>query len=257
MPSLCLNIQAVRASKCWLVALISMSLFGCSSPSSITSSQNTNPRLALAAAYYQNGQLHIALEESRKVLEASANDPQALGLQGLIYMRLDEPALAQKSFSLAEMAAPLDPDIAHNHAVFLCEQGKYKDAFGRFESALNLPLYSEKAKTMWVWGVCSNKSGDFLSAQTLWAQSLSKKPNAETALALALSYKHHNDYRAAEVLSQFNRLDVASAETLWLGAQWARQSSDFVALKRYATLLRQRFPNSSQWDAFQREAFDD
>jgi Tfp pilus assembly protein PilF len=173
-------------------------------------------------------------------------------------MRLGEPVLAQKSFLLAEKAAPLDADIAHNHAVFLCEQGHYKNSFERFESAMNRPLYSEKAKTMWVWGVCSHKSGDIQSAQQLWTQSLTIKATAETALALALSLKQHNqDARAAEVLKNFNVLEAASAETLLLGVQWARQSSDSETSKRYTSILRQRFPTSAQWGALQREAFDD
>jgi type IV pilus assembly protein PilF len=140
----------------------------------------------------------------------------------------------------------------------LCEQGHYKDSFERFESAMNRPLYAEKAKTMWVWGVCYDKSGDVQSAQQIWAQSLNTKATAETALALALSLTQQNqDSRAAAVLKNFNHLEAASAETLFLGVQLARQSSDSETLKRYRSLLRLRFPNSSQWGALQQEAFDD
>jgi len=258
MPTFCSNCAVQRAPLRWLVLLVWASLSACSAPPTHTVSQITHPRLALATAYYQNEQFRVALDESQKVLGVSADHAQALGLQGLIYMRLGEPVLAQKSFLLAEKAAPLDADIAHNHAVFLCEQGHYKNSFERFESAMNRPLYSEKAKTMWVWGVCSHKSGDIQSAQQLWTQSLTIKATAETALALALSLKQHNqDARAAEVLKNFNVLEAASAETLLLGVQWARQSSDSETSKRYTSILRQRFPTSAQWGALQREAFDD
>jgi len=258
MPTFCSNCAVQRAPLHWLVLLVWASLSACSAPTTHTVSQITHPRLALATAYYQNGQFRVALDESQKVLGVLADHPQALSLQGLIYMRLGEPVLAQKSFLLAEKTAPLDADIAHNHAVFLCEQGHYKNSFERFESAMNRPLYSEKAKTMWVWGVCSHKSGDIQSAQQLWTQSLTIKATAETALALALSLKQHNqDARAAEVLKNFNVLEAASAETLLLGVQWARQSSDSETSKRYTSILRQRFPTSAQWGALQREAFDD
>ena len=259
MPTFfCSNFVVQRAFLNLFVLLAWACLSGCSAPATHPVLQSAHPRLALATAYYQNGQYRVALEESQKVSGVLADHAQAFGLQGLIYMRLGEPVLAQKSFLLAEKAAPLDADIAHNHAVFLCEQGHYKDSFERFESAISRPLYAEKAKTMWVLGVCYDKSGDVQSAQQIWTQSLNIKATAETALALALSLKQQNqDSRAAAVLKNFNHLEAASAETLLLGVQLARQSSDSETSKRYASLLRLRFPNSSQWSALQREAFDD
>jgi len=248
----------VQVRLCFFLLLIFASLSGCSVPNPGIVSNAVSPRLALASAYYQNGQFRVALEETQKVLDISANDPQALALQGLIYMRLAAPVLAQKSFLLAEKAAPQDADIANNHAVFLCEQSHYKAAFDRFETAISQPLYREKAKTLWVWGVCADKSGDVEAAQRLWIQSLSIQPAADPALALALSLKQSNQTaRAAEVLKNFNQSEAVSAPTLWLGAQLARQLSDTETLKTYAAILRQRFPNSPQWGAFQREAFDE
>jgi type IV pilus assembly protein PilF len=258
MPTLRSHATLVQVRLSCLSLLFFAILSGCSAPNPGFVSDKVNPRLALASAYYQNGQFRVALEESQKVLDVSANDPQALALHGLIYMRLDAPALAQKSFLLAEKTAPVDADIAHNHAVFFFFQRLYKAAFERFETAMRQPLYREKAKTLWVWGVCADKSGDVESAQRLWIQSLSIQPAADSALALALSLKQHNQIeRAALVLKNFNQSDVVSAQTLWLGAQLARQLSDADSLKSYAAILRQRFPNSPQWGAFQREAFDD
>lgn len=217
-----------------------------------------SPRLALAYAYYQNGQYRVALDESRKVLESQADEPQALALQGLIFAKLNEPALAQRSFLRAEQGAAQDADIAHNYGLFLCEQGQYAAAFERFGRAVQQPLYADKAKTGWVWGVCAQKSGDESVAQSLWAQSLALKPSAEPALALARSYQQQKQtQRASEVLAAINSTNAASAETLWLGIQWARKNSEPETLKRYAAQLQKRFSSSSQWDAFQREAYDD
>jgi len=258
MPTVRSHASLVQVRLFCLSLLIFASLSGCSAPKPGFVSHAVSPRLALASAYYQNGQFRVALEESQKVLDVSPNNPQAHALQGLIYMRLEAPALADAHFSLAQKAAPLDADIANNHAVFLCEQRLYQAAFERFETAIRQPLYREKAKTLWVWGVCCDKSGDVASAQRLWTQSLSIQPSADPAMALAMSLKQHNQIeRAAEVLKNVNQSEAVSAQTLWLGAQLARQLSDAGALKTYAAILRQRFPNSPQWGAFQREAFDD
>jgi len=214
--------------------------------------------LALAFAYFQNGQYHVALDETRKIGETQRHKPQVLGLQALIYARLKEPALAERSFLRAEQEAPQDADLAHNHGLFLCEQNQYPAAFARFVRAVQQPLYVDKAKTLWVWGVCAQTSGDEAAAQTLWQQSLALKPSAEPALALAQSYQQHmQTARANEVLASINSTPGATPETLWLAIQWARKNADGVSLKRYAAQLQKRFPSSSQWDAFQREAYDD
>ncbi len=221
-------------------------------------SPQASPRLALAYAYFQNGQYRVALDESHKLLQIQPDEPQALGLQGLIYARLNEPALAQRSFLQADRSGPLDANIAHNHGLFLCEQGQFAAAFERFEQAVQQPLYGEKAKTLWVWGVCQQSSGDELTAQNLWLRSLRLEPSAPAALALAHSYERQQwPTRAQGVLAQFNASPAVTPETLWLGIQWARQSADEPSVKRYASQLHQRFPSSSQWHAYQREAFDE
>lgn len=239
-----------------------LALSGCAVPanpqSAFVGRTALSPRMALAFAYYQNGQYRVALDESGKVLEVQPDEPQALGLQALIYARLKETALAQGSFLRAEQAAPQDADIAHNHGLFLCDQGQFAAAFERFARAVQQPLYPDKAKSLWVWGVCAQKAGDEAVAQALWSQSLALNPSAQAALVLAQSYQQQNQpLRASEVLKGINASTAASPETLWLGLQWARKNADTALFKRYAMQLKKQFPTSSQWDAFQREAFDD
>ena len=252
----------IPSHPCWLWGwcLVLATLSGCAFPVSPAAPQPStlSPRLALAFAYFQNGQYRVALDESRKVLETQPDEPQALGLQGLIYARLNEPVLAERSFLRAEQAAGQDADLAHNHGLFLCQQNQFPAAFDRFARAVQQPLYADKSKTFWVWGVCAQKSGDETAAQSLWVQSLAFKSSAQAALALAQSYQQQmRSGRANEVLDRINSTPAATPETLWLGIQWARKNADEVALKRYAVQLQMRFPTSSQWDAFQREAYDD
>lgn len=235
-----------------------LGLVGCASSFQPAAVAAPSPRLALAYAYFQNAQYRVALEESHKVLALQPEDAQALTLQGLIYGRLNEPALAQRSFTQAEKMAPLDADIAHNHGVFLCQQAQYPDAAQRFARALQQPLYSEKAKTLWVWGRCAQGAGEEARAQALWTQSLALTPNADAALALAGSLQAQSQpLQAAAVLQRINQTDAASAETLWQGIVLARQNAQSDAVQRYAAQLKQRFSTSSQWDAFQREVNHD
>ena len=265
MRSTLVLLTILRSTTGWfgLLALIVLTqLSGCAlpaNPQSLPVSRTAlSPRMALAFAYYQNGQYRVALDESRKALELQPDEPQAQALQALIFARLNETALAQRSFLRAEQTAPQDADIAHNHGLFLCDQGQYAAAFERFARAVQQPLYADKAKSLWVWGGCVQKAGDEAGAQALWSQSLALNPSAQAALALAQSYQQQKQpLRASEVLMGINASPAASPETLWLGLQWARQNADSVLFKRYAMQLQKLFPTSSQWDAFQRKAFDD
>lgn len=219
---------------------------------------NATPRLALASAYYENGQYRIALDEVQKILRTQPEEASANALQGLIYAGLKEPVLAEQSFLRAEKKAPGDADIAHNHGLFLCEQTQYARAFERFATALRQPLYAEKAKTYWVWGVCAQKTGDLVQAQERWTQSLAAQLSPAPAVALAQSYQSQKKYaQALLALREVNRSQIATAESLWLGVQLSRKADDASTLRHCAALLQTRFPSSSQWDAFQREAFDD
>jgi len=216
------------------------------------------PRLALASAYYKDGQWGVALEEVKKVLRDHPQHPAALGLEALIYAQLREPALAAQRFALAEQSAPSDPDIAHNHGWFLCEQGLFPAAFQRFEVAVQQRLYADKAKTFWVWGGCALKAGDMVTARSQWLQSLRQQNDPALASSWVNSLKKQGlSEEALQALTQFNATPAATPETIWLGAQWASQSAHQDVLKLHGQWLAQRFPQSNQWSAYQRGAFND
>lgn len=250
--------------KCWiqgwggarhlLAVLMLSTLFACAT----STSPLAPPRLALASAYYNDGQWRVALEQVHKVLQDHPKHPTALGLEALIYAQLKEPALAAQRFVLAEQSAPSDPDIAHNHAWFLCEQGQYPAASRRFEVAVQQSLYPEKAKTYWVWGGCAQKAGDMALARQLWVQSMSQQKDPAVALSWVYSLKQQgHSEQAQQALTQFNALPAATPETIWLGAQWAWREARQDALKLHGQWLAQRFPQSTQWSAYQRGAFND
>ncbi len=262
MRSTLSTVSTLRNMAVLVLGCVLMNLMGCAGRVPLESftpvSSPLSPRLALAFAYYENGQYRIALDESRKVLSTQPEQAQAMALQGLIYARLNETALAQRSFQLAEQWAMQDADIAHNHGVFLCQLHQYSAAFERFARAVQQPLYDAKAKTLWVWGVCAQQSGDESAAQDLWIQSLKRQPSAQAALALAHSYRDQNQQlRAHAVLAEVNSTVAASPETVWLALVWSRKNADAAAVQRYASQLQRQFPSSSQWQAFQREAFDE
>jgi type IV pilus assembly protein PilF len=54
-----------------------------------------------------------------------------------------------------------------------------------------------------------------------------------------------------------NNSELANAESLWLGIKIEKASNDSVAMRQLADQLRRRFPDSREFAAFQRGAFDE
>ena len=90
-------------------------------------------RLELAASYFERGQFNVALDEIRQVLAINPNLADAYNLRGLVFMRLDDQAMAQESFRRAASLRPNDPDVAHNYGWLLCQQKNYVQAQQQFE----------------------------------------------------------------------------------------------------------------------------
>ena len=67
-------------------------------------------RLELAAGYFEQGQTSVALDQIKQSLAADASFGPAYSLRGLVYMRLNEPVLAEESFRRALQINPRDAD---------------------------------------------------------------------------------------------------------------------------------------------------
>lgn len=152
-------------------------LWGCASqhavvdqltqPEADATRQRAMRRLALATAYFEQGQNEVAQAETRAALQIDAHYAQAYNLLGLIHQRGGMPQLAQSSFdqALQWAQAPERGDIEHNYAWFLCQEQRYTEAQAHFASALAQPQYTQRSKTWMNQGVCQLRAGQTESAQ--------------------------------------------------------------------------------------------
>ena len=107
----------------------------------------------LAAAYFERGNMGVALEELRIALAADPNYAPAYNVLGLVHMDLNENPQAQQSFERALRIAPNDPDINHNYGWFLCQTGREEQSMRYFLAALKNPLYTTPQKSYALAGV--------------------------------------------------------------------------------------------------------
>ena len=212
----------------------------------------------LAAAYFQRGNMGVALEELRIATAADSGYAPAHSLYGLVYMELREENLAAQSFERALRIAPNDADINHNYGVFLCQTKREPDSIRYFMHAIKNPLYATPWRSYSAAGVCTLRTGQPKDAEQYFERALRLEPD-ETAALINLGqirYKQGKMDEARRLVSRYNKLADPSAESLWLALRIERRSGERVAEQSYANQLRRRFPGSAEYQALQRGKFD-
>ena len=145
--SLALPISRVLACRLILIASAGILLAGCAGKSLDTSASNARAeseiitdsdetparkrariRLELALGYFEQGKTTVALDEIKQALAIDPTFSDAFNLRGLVYMRLDDPGLAEDSFRRAIALNPRDANAMHNYGWLLCQQKRYGDA---------------------------------------------------------------------------------------------------------------------------------
>jgi len=119
-------------------------------------------RLELAVAYFDKGQTTDALDHLKQSIAADPTLFEAYNLRGLIYMRLNDLALADESFRRALSINPKAASVQHNYGWMLCQQSRYPEALQMFGNALGNPAYGDRAKTWMAQGLCQQRADNWL-----------------------------------------------------------------------------------------------
>jgi type IV pilus assembly protein PilF len=216
-------------------------------------------RLELASNYFEMGQTAVALDEVKQSIASDATYADAYSLRGLIYLRLNDFAQAEESFRRAQALRPGDSNLLHNFGWLLCQQKKYAEADQQFARALNNPGYVARSKTLMARGLCQVGAGQYVEAE----QSLIKAYELDAANPVvgyhlsALLLRRNELSRAQFYIRRINNSEFANSESLWLGIKVERALGDIVASRQLADQLRKRFPDSREWGAFERGAFNE
>ncbi len=216
-------------------------------------------RLELASGYFAEGKTTVALDEIKQAL---TNDPafgDAYNLRGLIYMRLNDPRLAEESFKRALSINARDANAAHNVGWLMCQQKRYPESLAYFGQALAAPLYTDQAKTLMTQGLCQIAANQKPEAERSLARSYElDAANPITGYNLSALLYERSDYtRAQFYIRRLNNTDFANAETLWLGIKVERRLDSDVAMQQLVGQLKRRFPQSRELAAYERGAFNE
>ena len=218
-------------------------------------------RLQLAALHFEEGRAAVALGEVAQALQAYPEYVDAYNLQGWIHMSLKDFQAAHQSFAKALALRPGDADTLYNLGWLQCRQKLFAQADKHFDAALAAPRTSGQSLTR-IWlakGVCLREDGQTAAAVKALEQAYESEPgNPAIAYNFASALFAQGDReRARFYVRRVNNGQWATAESLWLGVRVERSMGDHVAMRQLANQLHKRFPDSKEWQRFERGAFDD
>jgi type IV pilus assembly protein PilF len=229
---------------------------------SISEAKDTKTRAKahteLAAAYYELGNLGVALEEARIAVAADAGYAPAYNVLGLVQMDLKDSAAAEESFRQGLSLAPQDSDLNHNYGWFLCQTGREKQGVQLFLNAVRNPLYPTPAKSFAAAGRCVQKSNP-QEAAGYFDRALRLDPNHVPAMLPYAQelYRRGELKQAKELVGRYHKLmPDPSAESLWLAVRIERKLGDRAAETSYTAQLRRRYADSPEYKSLQRGAYD-
>lgn len=218
-------------------------------------------RLQLAALHFEEGRAEVALGEIAQALQAYPRYVDAYNLKGWIHMSLQDYKGANDSFVQALALRPGDADALYNLGWLQCQQKQFALAERNLDAALAAPRTSgQSVSRLWLAkGVCLRQAGQLDAAMQALEKAHEIEPgNPAVAynFADALHAQGHTE-RARFYVRRINNGQWASAQSLWLGIKVERSLGDNVAMRQLADQLHKRFPDSKEWQRFERGAFDD
>ena len=212
----------------------------------------------LASAYYERGNMGVALEELRTAVDADPNYAPAYNVLGLVHMDLRENDVAQQQFERALRLSPNDPDINNNYGWFLCQNGREEQSINYFLAALKNPLYKTPARSYVNAGLCAMRKDNERDAFDYFQRALRSEPdNLQALLNLAsIQYRRGQLEAARNYIGRFNKLVEPTAESLWLALRIERKLGDKSAENTLATQLRRRFAGSQEYQDMLQSKFE-
>jgi type IV pilus assembly protein PilF len=212
----------------------------------------------LAGAYYQLGNLAVALDELRIAIGADPNYAQAYSVLGLVHAELRENPQAAASFERALRIDPGDPDINHNYAWFLCNTGREELSLRYFMAAVRNPLYATPQKSYTLAATCALRKNLDADAVTYYDRALRLDPTYSAALIgfAQLRFRRGEIADSKTLVDQFNRVTEPTSESLWLALRIARALGDRPAEASYTGQLRRLFAGSPEYQKLVRGQYD-
>ncbi len=212
----------------------------------------------LAGAYYERGNLAVALEELRVAIAADPAYPPAYNVLALVHAELRENDQAQANFERALRLNAADPDVNHNYGWFLCQTNREEQSLRYFLAAVRNPLYATPQKSYTLAAGCALRKNREAEAQDFYERALRLDGNYVSAMiGLAkIRYKRGQLAESRTLVALYNKLVEPTAESLWLAVRVERKLGDKNAETNFASQLRRQFAGTPEYQELLKGQYD-
>lgn len=247
-----------------VAALLSMLVTGCVTTTDSRFEREADRQSAvddyvnLATAYIGQGNFERARHHLDRALKLDTDAPNARAALGLVYNAEGEPELAQRNF---ERAISEDPDYTRArvyYGAFLFGQGRMADARDQFQAASRDTGYPDRGSVFFNLGMVQERLQEPDSAAVSYRRAVElTRGEARSLLALSrvlADIGNYDDaarqYSRLSALIEKNQRLAHSPESLFAGIQIARHYSDENQEASLALQLRNRFPESAEYQQY-------
>ncbi|MGQ7815425.1 type IV pilus biogenesis/stability protein PilW [Metapseudomonas furukawaii] len=207
--------------------------------------------IELGIGYLKQGATERAKVPLKKALELDSSNADANAALALVFQTEMEPELADEHYRKA-LSARSDARILNNYGSFLFEQGRYKEAYERFQQAADDNLYPERSRVFENLGLTALKLND----RELAKQHLDKalRLNRQQPLALLemaqLSYEDKQYVPSRDFYERFTRIAPQNARSLLLGARLATLFEDRNQAASLGLQLKRLYPGTPEYQQY-------
>ena len=202
----------------------------------------------LGLGYMQHGQYERALRKIKKAIEYNPENAHAYHYRAELYRRLREYDKAEENYKQSLDIDPKDANTLNNYGIFLCDQGRYEEAYANFRTIIEDPLYKYKADAYENLGLCSYRQGKLQQAEQAFENALAINGKMSKSI-LKMAQLTYDRRQKAEAYSYFKRylgLAPHNAESLWLGILMETDRRNKNTVASYKVLLKGKFPASKE-----------
>lgn len=207
--------------------------------------------IELGIGYLKQGATERAKVPLKKALELDPSNADANAALALVFQTEMEPELADQHYRKA-LAARNDARILNNYGSFLFEQGRYKEAYERFQQAAEDNLYPERSRVFENLGLTALKLNDPALAKQHFDKSLRldrRQPRALLEMA-QLSFDERQYVPARDYYERFTQIAPQNARSLLLGSRLASVFEDRDQAASLGLQLKRLYPGTPEYQQY-------
>lgn len=250
-----------------LAALMALALLlvGCASaprstgPGEVASlEERLRAHLELSEGYLETGDINRAKRPLERAEQLAPRSWRVHSLRARILALEGDYDLAERHFRQAVRHGGNEPRVRNDYGVFLYERGRYDDAVEQLSRAVADPGNPQRAVAYENLGLAQLRTGARTEARNAFNRAIMLRERMPVSL-LELAELAFEDSDYPQATTYFDRFRAMSRQTprsLWLGIRLARVFDNSDAEASYALQLRNLYPSSAEFLAYQESLRD-